>query len=85
MTTEITLTADEAEDVIYNSANIVRDRITEHKRWCVVHELIFKRNDKLYRLIYKIGATEREEQHPFDEAETIKCKEVFEVPSVDYK
>lgn len=79
------LTREQAEEVLYGG-EIVRDRISGHRRWAVDHEVIFRHDDgQLYGMRYSVGATESQEQDPFDEALVVKCVPVREVMVVDYE
>lgn len=41
--------------------HLISDKYVDHTRWCVVHEIIFKENDKFWRFYYDEGATECQE------------------------
>jgi hypothetical protein len=60
----------------------IDDEIVEHSRWAVRHRLIFKAVDdgKLYCVHYRVGATESQDEAPFDnEGAEIECVEVVAV------
>jgi hypothetical protein len=81
---QINIPRDEMLELMYG-ADVVRDRIIEHRRWSVDHELIFRRDGRLWRAWYSVGATENQEEGPFDNApDPVGCVEVVEVPAVDY-
>lgn len=82
--TQITLTKSEALDLLEDEDAIVRNRIIDHRRWTVTHEIIFHKEDKLYRLTYRVGATEMQDETPFDGKKEVTCQEVQAVPSIDY-
>jgi len=56
--------------------DIIADTIYDNTRWSIVHELIFKRDDKCYRTYYRVGATEHQEERPWDYDDAVKCTEV---------
>lgn len=72
-------------DTLYDSELIVRDSITDTSRWSIQHELIFKHDGKLYRAYYNVGATEYQDESPWQDEDEITCVEVMSVPSIDYK
>jgi hypothetical protein len=74
---QITLTKEAAQDILWeNEGEIVRDIITGKSRWSIRHELIFKLNDKYYRTTYQEGATEYQDEQPWQYETEIKCIEV---------
>lgn len=81
----IALPKDEMVEILEDATIVVRDRIIEHGRWTVTHELIFKRDGKLWRATYRVGATEGQDEQPWEYDDVITCVEVIEVPAVDYK
>lgn len=68
---------------------MVRDEILDTTRWSVINELIFKDKEsgKLYRTNYSVGATECQDESPFEyDTDYIECVEVKEkeVTVIDY-
>jgi len=62
-------------------AEIVQDIITSTSRWSIYHEMVFTVNGKFYIIDYSIGATEHQDESPFEyEPEEIECEEV--VPKI---
>jgi hypothetical protein len=56
----------------------VYDRITEHSRWSVHHERVFRHEEKFYLTTYSVGATENQDVSPYEyEGDEIECVEVF--------
>lgn len=61
----------------------ISDEIIGHGRWSVHHEHIFEFEGKFYRTTYSIGATESQDESPYDyEPDEIECEEVFPVEKV---
>lgn len=56
----------------------IYDKIVGHRRWSVDHERVFEHEGRFYRTSYSIGATESQDESPYqyDPAE-IECPEVF--------
>ena len=67
---------------------VVKDRIDSHSRWSVHHELVFEYEDKLYGTYYSVGATESQDETPWDyENDPVTVTEVqgVEVTVIQYK
>jgi hypothetical protein len=59
---------------------LVEDVILDTTRWSIVSKLTFKFEDKFYQTTYSKGATECQDESPFEyEDDEIECKEVFPV------
>ena len=55
----------------------VSERIIETRRWVTVYERIFEYEGKTYKTIYEVGATEQQDQAPYEyEKNEIECPEV---------
>lgn len=58
--------------------NIISDKIDSKSRWSIKYRRVFKHDDKFFETYYSIGATESQDQIPYDEEEDlIECREVF--------
>ena len=58
-------------------AEIIEDNIIDTTRWSVVHEIVFKYEGKFYQSNYSKGATEQQDENPYEyDDEFIKCTEV---------
>lgn len=60
----------------------ISDQIYDHSRWSVHHELIFQNlsNNKYYRSYYSVGATESQDETPYQyDEDEIECEEVFPI------
>lgn len=58
---------------------IIKDEIVDNTRWSIVHDLVFRQisTDKYYMTDYSVGATEEQDERPFQyAAEEIECDEV---------
>lgn len=72
-------------DALDDPALVVRDRITDLSRWSVNHELIFRHEGGLYRAFYRVGATEMQEESPWEYSDEVEATEMREVPSTDFE
>jgi hypothetical protein len=76
------------EDVLYgNKTNILRNEQIDNTRWSIVYELVFKHDGKLYRTEYSRGATEQQDERPWQYDDEVECTEVeaFEKTVTDYR
>lgn len=56
---------------------VLSDTIIEHRRWSILHELIFSWTDgKKYRTSYSEGATELQDERPWEYECEVECEEV---------
>lgn len=57
----------------------ISNEIMGKSRWSVNKKLIFKHEGKFYQAFYSQGATEYQDEAPFEhEGPEVECKEVFE-------
>lgn len=71
------------EDVI----ETISDEITGKSRWCNIYTWVFKYEGRLYRTTYRLGATESQDERPFEHnGEETDVEEVFatEVKVIKY-
>jgi hypothetical protein len=54
----------------------IENHITGQSGWTVEHEIIFKEGEKHYSTYYEIGATERQDEGPWEYEDDIECEEV---------
>lgn len=69
---------------------LVEDEIEETTRWSVLHSVVFKdlETGKFYGTGYSVGATEYQDEAPFEyEPDVVDCEEVepVEVTVIQYK
>jgi hypothetical protein len=73
------LTKQEARDILdgdLNGAKVISNTLTDHSRWSLSYRLIFEMGGKLYETSYSRGATENQEERPFEYDKEVKCAEV---------
>jgi hypothetical protein len=54
----------------------LEDKITSTSRWSVHHQIIFDYDGKFYRTHYSEGATEYQDESPWEYDNEIECTEV---------
>lgn len=65
---------------------VIEESIIDHSRWSVMYEVIFKHEDKFYVTSYSVGATEHQDETPYEyEPDEIECEEVFPVEVMTIK
>ncbi|PKR83508.1 hypothetical protein [Heyndrickxia camelliae] len=52
------------------------DEITDTSRWSIHHRIIFPYQGKFYEAYYREGATEMQDESPWEYDETVECTEV---------
>jgi hypothetical protein len=52
------------------------DEITDNGRWSIYHRCIFEDNGKFYETHYSVGATESQDESPWEYEENVDCFEV---------
>lgn len=64
---------------VLDSDMIVEEEVVDHTRWSVVYRIVFRFNDKFYSSHYSVGATEQQDESPYEyDPEEIECPEVKE-------
>ncbi|KAF6565357.1 hypothetical protein G9G63_09365 [Paenibacillus sp. EKM202P] len=52
------------------------DEITDTSRWSIHHNIIFEHQGKFYQTHYSEGATEMQDESPWEYEEDVDCDEV---------
>lgn len=62
----------------FDSAHVISDEITDTGRWNIVHDLIFEdpADGKCYQVGYSVGATENQDERPWEYEDTVTATEV---------
>ena len=56
----------------------VEDKIIDNSRWSIHHEIIFEHEGKFYRARYSVGATESQDERPWEYEDEVNCTEVIQ-------
>ena len=71
-------------DLVYDDvdedtdAELIENELDDHGRWSLHYRLVFKYEGKFYRVYYSRGATENQDEEPFEyEPVELDCEEVF--------
>ncbi len=69
-----------------NGYFIISNECVDKTRWSVVYDLIVKIGDKFYQTDYQVGATEQQDEGPWENEEEIVLVEVAprEVKTIQY-
>lgn len=64
----------------YDGVEVISDEITDNSRWSIHHELIFRWIDGMtYKTWYSVGATEMQDEYPWEYEKDVECVQVAEV------
>lgn len=55
---------------------VIEDTITSTSRWSVHHDLVFRLGPTHYSTSYSVGATEQQNERPWEYEEEVECVEV---------
>jgi hypothetical protein len=58
------------------------NRIIDNSRWSISHEIIFEHEGKFYQTYYSVGATEQQDESPWEYEDEVECVEVQQVEKV---
>lgn len=62
---------------------VVDEQIVGHSRWSIEYEQIFEHGGKFYRTSFSKGATEYQDEQPYEyDEDKIECQEVVPVEKV---
>lgn len=80
----ITLTKEEARAILWEDTDtfeIVEDKLVDTTRWSEIHDLVVKRasDGKFFAASYSVGATECQDERPWDYEDEVKFTEVHPV------
>jgi hypothetical protein len=65
---------------------VIEDEIVDHTRWSVVHNMIFSYEGKHYETSYSRGATEMQDEQPYEyDGDEIEVLEVEKVAIVKHE
>ena len=56
--------------------NTIVDNIIDTGRWSIYHEIVFADKGKFYKATYSEGATECQDESPWEYEDEIECTEV---------
>lgn len=75
----VTLPKQTMLDILETPGAIVQDRIINNSRWSIIHEIVFFHDGKFYRSTYSVGATEIQDERPWEYTDEVDCVEVHQV------
>lgn len=65
---------------------LIENQIFDHGRWSIQFRLIFKTKNKFYQSYYSRGATEYQDESPYEgEDKFIECQEVRQIQIPGYE
>ncbi|MGG0757534.1 hypothetical protein [Brevibacillus laterosporus] len=67
----------------YDGVEVILDQIVDQSRWSIYHDIIFKWTDgKYYSTGYSVGATECQDEAPWEYMDEVECTEVHQVEKI---
>lgn len=54
----------------------IKDKVWDNSRWSIFHEIIFEHEGKFYQTSYSVGATECQDEGPWEYEDEVECTEV---------
>lgn len=60
----------------------LEDEIVDNSRWSIQHAIIFEHEGKFYRTYYSVGATEIQDESPWEYEDEVECFEVVKAKVV---
>ena len=69
-------------DVLNGGGAVVSDTMVDTTRWAVVHRLVFRLDGLLLQTSYRVGATEAQDEGPWEYETLVDCVEVEEFDRV---
>lgn len=76
---KITLPKETMLSILERETEVVSTEMVDTSRWSIIYEMIFKYNDKFYRTCYSVGATETQDESPWEYEDEVDCFEVHQV------
>jgi len=66
----------------YNGCKVISNKIVDQSRWSIHHKLVFHFENKYYMTWYSIGATEQQDEMPWEDDDIVDCFEVEPVEKI---
>jgi hypothetical protein len=79
----ITIPAKLARAIVWGGTNegkLIENRIVGTSRWSNTYEAIIEYQGKTYRTHYRVGATEIQEEGPWEDEDVAELVEVHQIP-----
>ena len=72
-------TRDVMLDDVLGGPAVLQDIIIGHSRWSVTHRLTFVEDQRIWQTVYSVGATESQDESPWEYQDEVECTEVHAV------
>lgn len=79
---KIKLPRETMRSILYGDSDVgtvIEDNVTDNSRWSIYHDLIFMYEGKTYRTDYSVGATEMQDESPWEYDSEVECVELHKV------
>lgn len=65
-------------DLPWNDSIVKYNEVIDTSRWSIIYDLVFEFDGKCYQTTYSVGATESQDERPWEYEDIIDCVEVEE-------
>lgn len=74
-------------DIMDEEVNVLVDEIVDTSRWSIQYDFVFKYQGKIYQTGYQVGATEQQDEGPWEYDKVVACYEVepYEKTVTEYR
>jgi hypothetical protein len=77
----MTIPKDTMLEILY-SDNLIEDKVVGTGRWSTHHAIVFAHDGRFYSAKYSVGATEYQEESPWEYQDMVECTEVRQVEEI---
>jgi len=80
-------TKEQLEKKLYSQDDTLLNVITDTTRWSIQYRFVFRHEGRIYETEYSCGATEYQDEGPWEYDEEVECSEVeaYEKSIIDYR
>lgn len=57
----------------------IENKLVSNTRWSLIHRIIFEHEGKCYQAYYSEGATEYQDESPWENEDEVRCTEVEQI------
>ena len=84
---QIMLPRETLEEILDIGDDVLLDELCGRSRWSVNHRMVFTYDGTVYETYYSVGATEMQDERPWEYEDAVKCTEVraVKVEKIEYK
>ena len=65
-----------------DDVEVIEEKIVDTSRWSIIYELIVRIGNKFYKTYYSVGATECQDESPWEHESEVVFNEVHQVEKI---